>query len=388
MTIKFFATGSDFDAAKKYLEQDLDSEGKIRQVKPDVLSGDLELMARLCGSSHLKLTYASGVDSWPVLIPEHVERKRREGLLNCLAPGMSDRIAHAFVRHSEHGRTESHFLIGRINLWTGRSFTPFWHQLDIPLLRAFNTISCIDQGLVDADHPLLARIVPSAPRRVSKAVLELHEDVSEIVGSGVRIGSFVSREQVVQRLQECGYQVRKTWKSGIKVRSPDEGGAEFDFCGGVFAERWKYGLGTHTVQRAAADLWDVEAAKRRQVCMKRFNSLWANKLLYLRQRYKREDASPEWEELWQLPPPRALLLEKFRHPLQIPEEQPWTPISAQTPRPAPTPMPAPTVPPTPSREKESPEGPSPSPSKGARLVLRTLSAPQSSSESIEFGVRK
>lgn len=126
MLIKFFPGGKGRgDNLIHYLVRERDSKGLIREPRPEVLSGDPELLRRIINSLKFNTKFQTGVISFA---PEDKptpsqQREVMESFERLAFPGLDrDQYDILWVRHShtEENRTELHFLLPTVEFSTGK----------------------------------------------------------------------------------------------------------------------------------------------------------------------------------------------------------------------------------------------------------------------------
>ncbi|MBY7904801.1 relaxase/mobilization nuclease domain-containing protein [Vibrio fluvialis] len=120
--------------------------GKRRSSPPEILNDSFEQVEQILPLVPFKHKYISGVIAHAIEDTEflrqnpHVEQEWREKFEELCFAGLpeSDRLI-GWVRHTDKGNIENHFVLPRINLRTGFSFNPIYpgHQRDLNILRDY-----------------------------------------------------------------------------------------------------------------------------------------------------------------------------------------------------------------------------------------------------------
>lgn len=120
--------------------------GKRRSSPPEILNDGFEQVEQILPLVPFKHKYISGVIAHAMEDTEflrqnpHIEQEWREKFEELCFAGLpeSDRLI-GWVRHTDQGNIENHFVIPRINLRTGLSFNPAppGHERDFNILRDY-----------------------------------------------------------------------------------------------------------------------------------------------------------------------------------------------------------------------------------------------------------
>ncbi|ENI4485170.1 relaxase/mobilization nuclease domain-containing protein [Vibrio fluvialis] len=127
-------------------EQRNSIRGKRRSSPPEILNDGFEIVEQILPLVSFKHKYVSGVIAHAIEDTEflrqnpHIEQEWRERFEDLCFAGLpqSDRLI-GWVRHTDKGNVENHFVIPRIHLPTGKSFNPAppRHERDFNILRDY-----------------------------------------------------------------------------------------------------------------------------------------------------------------------------------------------------------------------------------------------------------
>ena len=349
MTVKFLPTKKSAREALQYVLSKYDSEKKLREEMPVLLSGDVELVSALCDVLPFTHPYLSG--SWSFLnyvsvLTEHAVCNR---IVECLAPGLETRLAPVFVRHvslvKPHFSTaiprisslkpHLHFIVARVDLLTRKAITLYWENTDVHLFRACSGVLAYEHGLNDPADPAFARLVPHSPRRAPRKVADAYEEIVELIDGPVGAGTLRDRRDVLMLLCNNGYQVKRVWRDGTRLsKDPD---VDLVLRGGVFMRVWKPGVGSLDKRAADMRLWLDDTEERYHRNVRLYSELRDRKAARFSERYARIVDAPPIPSLLELSPPtRGHFVHNshFRSRFPVPAEHQWpthNPTSSSSP---------------------------------------------------------
>lgn len=195
--------------------------GKRRASPPEILNDGFEQVEQILPLVPFKHRYVSGVIAHAIEDTEflrqnpHVEQEWREKFEELCFAGLpeSDRLI-GWVRHTDKGNIENHFVIPRLNLRTGLSFNPAppGHERDFNILRDYLNLK---YDLASPLDPLRRRLTQDNPRDIKNH--KFRESVNNFVNSELEknaincqqdIVDFLNQEEVKQSLG-----IEKAWAS-------------------------------------------------------------------------------------------------------------------------------------------------------------------------------
>ena len=211
--------------------------GEARDPKPEVLRGDPNVVAEIIDSLPFKCRYSSGVLSFAA--EDRVTPEMQEDIMdrfeNAVFAGLPpDRRSIVWIKHTDKGRTEMHFVVPRVDLGTRKSLniappTPASRHLLDTLREAINR----RYGFRDPNDPECARKV-SLPAHVAKlaaqakrhgrsAKVDIRETIAEQLQKLAEAGAISSRGDVVNFLKDSGFTVTREGVSYLTIVQPDTG---------------------------------------------------------------------------------------------------------------------------------------------------------------------
>ncbi len=225
--------------------------GAARATKPEVLRGDPEAVAEIIDALPFQRRYSSGVLSFApedFVTPEIQEdiMDRFEAAVFVGIPFERRNIV--FIKHTDKGRTEIHFVIPRVELATGNSLniappTPASRHLLDTLRESINR----RYGFRDPSDPECAQAV-SLPAHVAKLAAQAKRlgqspkaDIRQVIAQRLeaeaRTGLVNNRADVLRSLKEQGFSISRAGVNYLTVvRS--ETGERIRLKGNIFREHF------------------------------------------------------------------------------------------------------------------------------------------------------
>jgi len=211
--------------------------GEARDPKPEILRGDPRVVGEIIDALPFQCRYSSGVLSFaaedrvtPVMQEEIMDRFEA-AVFAGLPP---DRRSIVWIKHTDKGRTEIHFVVARADLGTGKALniappTPASRHLLDTLREAINR----RYGFRDPSDPECARKV-SLPSHVAKlaaqakrhgrsARVDIRETIAERLQEQAEAGTIRSRADVVAYLKNHGFTIARGGINYLTVVRPDTG---------------------------------------------------------------------------------------------------------------------------------------------------------------------
>jgi hypothetical protein len=211
--------------------------GEARDPKPEVLRGDPKAVADIIDLLPFQCRYTSGVLSFAA--EDRVTPAMQEDIMDRFEAAVfaglpPDRRSIVWIKHSDKGRTELHFVVPRVDLGTRKSLniappTPASRHLLDTLREAINR----RYGFRDPSDPECARKV-SQPSHVAKlaaqakrygrsARVDIRQTIAEQVQAMAECGTIRSRGDVVAYLKQQGFSISRTGLNYLTVVRPDTG---------------------------------------------------------------------------------------------------------------------------------------------------------------------
>lgn len=263
MIVKFFRHGTGGGSAVfDYL---LGKDGD----RPDaeILRGDVEQQKLLIDSLEFKRQYTSGCLSFEEA-PDHLTIKQKneimDGFEETITAGLdADRVSFAWVEHRDKGRLELNFVIANVDLEHGRLFQPYIHSQDKTRVNAWKDIQNIDYDLSDPNDPISKRLMAQRDN-LPRATKEAREAITEGLKSMVANGLITNRHEVIQTLQDGGFEIARETDKAISIKNPS-GGRNIRLTGGLYDRYFKFSPAVQeTVERDSSAYRDNATGRLRE----------------------------------------------------------------------------------------------------------------------------
>ena len=238
MIVKFFRHGTGGGSAVfDYL---LGKDGD----RPDaeILRGDVEQQKLLIDSLEFKRQYTSGCLSFEEA-PDHLTLKQKNEIMDSfeetITAGLEvDRVSFAWIEHRDKGRLELNFVIANVDLEHGRLFQPYIHSQDKTRINAWKDIQNIEYDLSDPNDPIRKRLMAQRDN-LPRATKEAREAITEGLESMVANGLITNRHEVIQTLQEGGFEIARETDKAISIKNPS-GGRNIRLTGGLYERDFRF----------------------------------------------------------------------------------------------------------------------------------------------------
>lgn len=238
MIVKFFRHGTGGgDAVFDYL---LGKEGD----RPDaeILRGDVAQQKLLIDSLEFKRQYTSGCLSFEEAPNDLTIKQKNEimdGFEETITAGLdADRVSFSWIEHRDKGRLELNFVIANVDLKHGRLFQPYIHSQDKTRVNAWKDIQNIDYDLSDPNDPIRKRLMAQRDN-LPRAIKEAREAITEGLESMVANGLITNRNEIIQTLQEGGFEIARETDKAISIKNPS-GGRNIRLTGGLYERSFKF----------------------------------------------------------------------------------------------------------------------------------------------------
>ena len=238
MIVKFFRHGTGGGSAVfDYL---LGKDGD----RPDaeILRGDVEQQKLLIDSLEFKRQYTSGCLSFEEA-PDHLTIKQKneimDGFEQTITAGLTaDRISFAWIEHRDKGRLELNFVIANVDLEHGRLFQPYIHSQDKTRVNAWKDLQNINYDLSDPNDPARKRLMAQRDN-LPRATKEAREAITEGLKNLVAEGLITNRNDVIETLQDAGFEIARQTDKAISIKNPS-GGRNIRLTGGLYERDFRF----------------------------------------------------------------------------------------------------------------------------------------------------
>lgn len=265
MIVKFFRHGTGGGSAVfDYLL------GK-EEDRPDaeILRGDVAQQKLLIDSLEFKRQYTSGCLSFEEA-PDHLTIKQKneimDGFEETITAGLEvDRVSFAWVEHRDKGRLELNFVIANVDLEHGRLFQPYIHSHDKTRINAWKDIQNIGYDLSDPNDPIRKRLMAQRDN-LPRATKEAREAITEGLENLVAEGLITNRDEVIQTLQDAGFEIARETDKAISIKNPDpKAKRNIRLTGGLYERDFKFSPEVQeTVERDSSAYRDDATGRLRE----------------------------------------------------------------------------------------------------------------------------
>lgn len=214
-------------------------EWKPREPAPELLEGDPMQMRTLCDSLPYKHKYVSGVLSFTKEETAHIDSTpgMKEALIAELREFVysgfknDDAKAMVVVQHSHLDRLELHYMVPRVNLESGLSFTPFpvkykdtppgSANLFIEHNNAFVDHVCEKYGLQNPRDPSVKRSLEVPSFDKPSETRDIRREVVKAINNLVGCGNIKSRDDMIDFLKSHGAEIPRQGKDYFSFKFPE-----------------------------------------------------------------------------------------------------------------------------------------------------------------------
>ena len=261
----------------------------LRAVAPEVLRGDIDLVAGLIDASPYAQKYKSGCLSFAEsdLTPEK-KRELMDSFEAALFPGLEqDQYTALWIEHRDKGRLELNFLIPTVELTTGKRLQPYYHPVDMYRMGAWQTMTNAENGFHDPDDPANQRAL-STPRNLPRNKQEAAKAITAGLLQMAEKGLLQSRSDVVKTLTSAGFDVVRETKSSISIADP-EGGRNIRLKGALYERHFEFSATLSADISGSSERYRADLARRLQEARREYSDGAEIKREYHRKRYQRPE---------------------------------------------------------------------------------------------------
>lgn len=231
MVVKFFGNKKGGSSkAIDYLLNEREAQGTAK-----VLQGDPTITREIINSIQYKQKVTVGVLSFE---EKNIDQEQKYKLMKefeeTLLPGMQDRYNILWVEHTDKDRLELNFVIPKIDLQTQKSLNPYYHKADLPRVEKWQDIQNLEYGYSSPKDPSKKRTLET---HSIKHINNDYEQLDKLLHNLVAEGTIKNREHLIELLKENGYQVTRTGKDYISIKTPESKRAK-KFKGSIYNERF------------------------------------------------------------------------------------------------------------------------------------------------------
>lgn len=275
--------------------------GKDRQREgAQLLRGDPEQLIELVDSLKFSRKYTSGVLSFAEKdIPEADKQKIMDGLEECLLPGLdADQYSVVWVEHRDKGRLELNYVFANVELQSGKRLQPYYDPADRKRVNAWQETVRHDHQLADPNDPARRRAL-STPGDLPRDKKQAAEVITAGLIEQMKAGGIKDRADVVQALEQGGFEVVRQVKGSISIKDPS-GGKNLRLSGAIYERDFEFSAELSDEIRAESNQYRRGAGERVSEARREYQAHLERKREYLAGRYFREPEAFEGHGVKQL----------------------------------------------------------------------------------------
>lgn len=268
MLSKIFDSGtSNGQSPINYLMGDKDHTGKIRSVKPEVISGDPSTTVDLINMVQRKYKYTSGVLAFKA--DENPTEKEQKEIINAFRksfmPGLdTDNFNDLWVAHRDKGNLELHFIVVREELKTGKDLNispPGKRKTEHfnSFVRVVNQRMGWDQVSCDPLKVALTAFDLKVHNKEAKTSKVIKNYLSEKLHTNILNGKIGDRNQLIKFLKQHKIEITRVGKDYLSIKMPNDQRAR-RLKGPMFEEGANYAdlIKQHHAAKIPTKLTDIE----------------------------------------------------------------------------------------------------------------------------------
>jgi len=226
--------------------------GEARATRPEVVRGDPKAVAKVIDALPFKRRYSSGVLSFAAedRVTPQTQAEIITRVEDSLFAGLSrDRRSIVWIKHTDKGRTELHFVVARVDLGTRKSLnlappTPASRDLIDTLRTSIN----LRYGFRDPNDPACKKDV-SVPSHIAKAEAQakrlgrspkpdIRQAITDRLLERARAGQISGRADVIDFLKREGFTITRSGTNYLTVVCP-ESGERVRLKGNIYREHFR-----------------------------------------------------------------------------------------------------------------------------------------------------
>ena len=171
-----------------------------------------------------------------------------------------------WVEHHDKDRLELNFVVPRIELASGNDLDLYTHRRDLPLFDMWKNGINAKYGLADPNNPRRARTMTERTKvaRNDGTIIANRKNLDETLHTLVQDGQIHSRDQMIELLEQSGYQITRKNEESISVKHPDIGKKALRLNGGIYSEAFTSAGGIESLSKARErriEAYDNKAAR-------------------------------------------------------------------------------------------------------------------------------
>ncbi len=222
MVVQFFKGGRTKQGAKSAIAYLLNE--RLEQGTAKVYEGNPDLTLKIISQINRKWKFTSGVISFEEpyekvssLLPQIKEEFERT-----FFPGLNkDQYNILYVLHTDKGRAELHFLVPRTELTTGKDLSIYTHKKDLMKKDLFQQYINNQYNLSNPLAKEKQETLKIEEKKWTNDNKELKKQVHSYVEEAIQKGLVGNREEVINLLQDAGFEIKRKGKDYISIKTDD-----------------------------------------------------------------------------------------------------------------------------------------------------------------------
>lgn len=256
------------------------------------------MVAKVADSLPFKHKYTSGViafhpDDKPT--PEQINAVLRDYERLAFAGLDPSQYAFSAIQHVESdGSTHVHTFAARCELSTGKSFNP----APPGSLQAFDTVRDFhneNHRWKSPDDPMLARGTKLGSANLPRVKREAKKHIDAALTSQVQSGFVKNRGDVIEQLEQAGFEIARETKSSISIKDPS-GGQNIRLTGALYERDFNSVAANVRASEKANERSRGAGAQRVESARTRYQEIYKKRAEYNRSRYTKPRESVEPQE--------------------------------------------------------------------------------------------
>lgn len=230
MIVKFFARGAGGGRGptEYLLGKDRNRDGAT------LLRGDADQTRELIDSTDFAKKYTAGVLSFEESdISDDAKQAIMDGFEAAMLPGLDrDQYDCLWVEHRDKGRLELNFVVPNVELIRGKRLNVYYDPVDRLRIDAWKDLANDQYGLSDPNSPEKQRAL-CTPSDLPRDKATAQQQLTDTLLGMVETGEITHREDIINTLQNAGFEVSRQTKSSISIADP-EGGKPMRLKGALY----------------------------------------------------------------------------------------------------------------------------------------------------------
>lgn len=254
--------------------------------------GNPDEMVELIDSSPYAQKYKSGVLSFAERdLEEHQKQEIMDSFEQTLMAGLDkDQYAILWVQHQDKDRLELNFVVANTELHSGKRLQPYYDPVDRPRLDAWKDLVNDRYELHDPNDPINKKEL-CTPNNLPRTKIQACETITNGLLNLAEQGKITNREDVVQNLEQAGFEIARTTPKSISLKNPD-GGQNIRLKGAIYEQDFRFSKELRADIERASQAYRDSRKQRVQETRATLDRLTQRKRESNQQRYPRTEQTP------------------------------------------------------------------------------------------------